>query len=80
MPIRCAAHPVKLPEINASRILKGNKKRVLLMQPKKVSDTDFPIAEDRHEVSGRISLVVVVGIGVFLCLCLLPIIAFILTR
>lgn len=50
------------------------------MQPKKVSDTDFPIAEDRQEVGGRISLVVVVGIGVFLCLCLLPIIAFILTR
>ncbi|MBZ0308964.1 MAG: hypothetical protein K8I82_23065 [Anaerolineae bacterium] len=49
------------------------------MRPKKISDTDFPIAEDR-QVGGRISLVVVIGIGVFLCLCLVPIIAIILAR
>lgn len=42
------------------------------MVKKKLSDTDFPIAEDRQDSGGRISLVVILGIAVFLCLCVIP--------
>ncbi len=46
---------------------------------KRLSDTDFPVMEDRHDTGNRVSLVVVIGVLVFICLCLVPAAAIIIT-